>query len=456
MSYYQYPFPSCPDSVSRTFLLTCSIYLLLFASLVFLNADLLGLVLPILVFLLYGWWSAPKDGGLYVRRRFSSERLTVGEPVEVSVSIINNGSHLNEALIEDLIPVGLSLISGSPRHVISLVTGEEFIFRYRLRGNRGACAMGSLKVTTTDPLGLFPRSYLLGTAGNLIVFPRVLPLGRIAIRPRRTRLYAGSIPARVGGTGLEFFGVRDFQPGDPPRVINWRASVRRSSGLPEGNLAANTRNVNLKLISNQYLQERVADVGIVLDGRELSNWMAGESLFEKSVMASASLADAFLKLGNRVGLLVYGQYLDWTPPAYGKLQRERILQSLARARLGSSSVFAGLDGISTRMFPAESQIVLVSPLVNEDWSILVRLRSHAYQVLVLSPDPLAFEYSHLRRSAELDVALRMARLERKLLIRKLERAGIHVIEWDVSKPFEQVVQSQLMRYRPVGSQGYIP
>jgi uncharacterized protein (DUF58 family) len=210
----------------------------------------------------------------------------------------------------------------------------------------------------------------------------------------------------------------------------------------------------LKLISNQFQQERVADVGIVLDGRELSNRMAGTSLFEKSVMATAALADAFLKQGNRVGLLVYGQYLDWTFPGYGKLQMERILRSLAQARLGSSSVFAGLDGISTRMFPAESQIVLVSPLVNADWNILMHLRSHAYQVLVLSPDPLAFEYGRLLRSVELEIALRMARLERGLLIRKLQRAGIQVIEWDVSKPFEQVVPPRLMRHRPANHPGF--
>ena len=31
---------------------------------------------------------------------------------------------------------------------------------------------------------------------------------------------------------------------------------------------------------------------------------------------------------NRVGLLVYGRFLDWTFPGYGKVQRERILLGL--------------------------------------------------------------------------------------------------------------------------------
>ncbi len=424
------------------------IYVLLIASLISLKGDLLVLVVPVLSFLLYGWLSTPTKVDLALVRTLSAARPMDDETVEVSVTITNKGSTLNEVLLEDQLPGGLVLKSGSPRRLVALKGGAEFKIQYRIYAKRGVYEFGPLKVSTTDALGLFPRSLLLNAVGKLTVYPKVLPLGYIAIRPRRTRIYPGSIPSRSGGSGLEFYGVRDFQPGDPPRVINWRSTARHTFNHPEIGYPGGNAKIRLKFISNQFQQERVADVGIVLDGRELSNVMAGHSMFEKSVMAAAALADAFLKQGNRVGLLVYGQFLDWTFPAYGKLQKERILFSLAGARLGASSVFAGLDGISTRMFPAGSQIILVSPLAAEDWKILVRMRAHGYQVLVLSPDPLAFEYAWLSGTAEMELALKMARLERRLLIRRLQRAGIQVIEWDVSKPFEQVVRPQLMRYRP--------
>jgi uncharacterized protein (DUF58 family) len=84
-------------------------------------------------------------------------------------------------------------------------------------------------------------------------------------------------------------------------------------------------------------------VGIVLDGRQRANEFArGHSLFEYSVQASAALSDALLAQGNRVGLLVYARILRWTIPGYGKVQRERILYSLAHARPGGSEVFADL------------------------------------------------------------------------------------------------------------------
>ena len=128
-----------------------------------------------------------------------------------------------------------------------------------------------------------------------------------------------------------------------------------------------------------------------------------------------------------------------------KIQREKILQSLARAVPGVSSVFEGLDHLSSRMFPPESQIVLVSSLVHDDLNVVVQLRARGYQVLVVSPDPIKFENGFLPQSPNVKLASRIVRMERDLLIKRLERAGVQVIEWDVSKPFDQAVGPALMR-----------
>jgi uncharacterized protein (DUF58 family) len=226
--------------------------------------------------------------------------------------------------------------------------------------------------------------------------------------------------------------VREYQSGDSPRTINWRVSARHAENL----------------YSNEYQQERVADVGMVVDARTRANlFHTGQSIFEHTVAAAAALSDAFLTQGNRVGLLVYGSYLGWTLPGYGKIQRERILQALAHAEVGVSSVFAGLEHLSPRMFPPESQIVLVSSLVNDNLNVLIQLRGRGYQVMVISPDPVKFELGFLPSSQQVDLAARVIRLERDLLIRRLERAGIQVIEWDVSIPLDQAVGTVLMRQR---------
>jgi uncharacterized protein (DUF58 family) len=143
---------------------------------------------------------------------------------------------------------------------------------------------------------------------------------------------------------------------------------------------------------------------------------------------------------------VYGSYLSWTFPGYGKIQREKILQALARAVPGASTVFEGLQHLSSRMFPAESQIVLVSSLVYDDLNILIQMRARGYQVLVVSPDPIKFEFGLLPASKDVQLAARVIRIERDLLIRRLERAGVQVIEWDVTLPFDQAVGPALKRH----------
>jgi uncharacterized protein (DUF58 family) len=230
----------------------------------------------------------------------------------------------------------------------------------------------------------------------------------ITIRTRRTRVYSGTIPARVGGSGVEFFGLREYQPGDPPRWINWRASARQDETM----------------YANEFQQERVADVALVLDGRVKTNrFRDGRSLFEHSVLAAASLADAFLSQGNRVGLLHYGRYLDWTFPGYGKVQRERILQALAHAQTGGSPVFSGLEHIPVRFFPAHSQVVLVSPLHADDLETLIQLRARGYQIMIISPDPVAFELAYLPQVLSVKLAARVVRMERNLLLKKYSGPG---------------------------------
>jgi uncharacterized protein (DUF58 family) len=234
----------------------------------------------------------------------------------------------------------------------------------------------------------------------------------------------------MGGPGTEFFGIREYQAGDPPRWLNWHATARHPSTL----------------FSNEFEQERVTDIGIVLDSRERANvCVAGSSIFEYAALAAAAMADAFLAQGNRVGLLVYGQFLHWTLPGYGKVQRERILRVLAQVQPGTSEAFADLANMPTRLFPVHSQLVIVSPLLADDLDILLKLRARGYNVLVVSPDPVAFEVALLRQRPDIGLAARIVRMERTLLLQRARRAGIQMVDWDVSMPFEQVMASRLSR-----------
>lgn len=417
--------------MSRPVLLGFLILVLLLAGLAGLHGGLVALSMPLLLYLFYGLWRMPDRIDLEVRRELAAERVLPQTPVKVTVTITNRGPGLEELAVQDAIASGLSVIDGSNRHFTSLGRNQTFTFQYSVRGPRGGFPFESLHAEGGDALGLIRLKRDLRVFGQLFVLPNVRRIRNVPIRPRRTRVYAGAIPARVGGAGVEFFGVRDYEPGDPPRRINWRVSARHIENL----------------YSNEFQQERVADVGIVLDGRERSNlFSGGRSLFEYSVSAAGALADVFLTQGNRVGLLVYSRYLQWTLPGYGKLQRERILQALSAAAPGSSQIFDGLQYLPTRVFPSESQIVIVSPLVEDDYSTLIQLRARGYQTLLVVPDPVSFEQASLSDGrkkyppADVELAARVVRMERQLMMARLQRAGLQVVEWNVAQPFDQAMR----------------
>jgi uncharacterized protein (DUF58 family) len=124
--------------------------------------------------------------------------------------------------------------------------------------------------------------------------------------------------------------VREYQVGDSLRRINWRISARDAGAAPGFR----------GLTSNEFEQERIADVGLILDARESVNVSIGDhSLFERSVSAVAALAGAFLEDGHRVSLLTYGYGLRRVFPGMGKVHKNRILRTLAQVEPGNNEAW---------------------------------------------------------------------------------------------------------------------
>jgi uncharacterized protein (DUF58 family) len=417
----------------RILILGGLIYLLLLGGLASLDRRLLVLAIPLLVYLGTALPFGPGELRLRAVRSLSPDRTIEGPPVSVRLSITNEGSALEQLLVRDLVPRRLGVEDGKPAAAIALGPGETFEMEYRLRSERGTYDWEHIQVTAGDLFGLSQQTTLVPAPGHLTVLPRVVSLRRLAIRPLRTRGHAGPVPARQGGPGTDFYGVREYQLGDPQRWINWRASARHDAAL----------------FTNEFEQERIANVGLILDARARNEVRAAsDSLFEHAVRATASLADTFLRDGNRVGLLVFGRYVDWTFPGYGKVQREQILRALARAEPGESQIFDSLEYLPTRLFPAGSQIVMVSPVSRDDLPVLLRLRARGYQLLVIRPDPVAFEMQGLASEPSVELAARILRAERGLVARRLRQAGVQVVEWPVDRMLDQMIHASLGRVPP--------
>ncbi len=417
----------------RLLLLSILAYALFILGLASLNGEIIVLSIPLVIHLGAALLFGPESLRLQVNRTLSADRVSQGTPVIIRISVTNLGTHLEEVLLEDIVPDTLEVIEGDTSLLTELSPGHTLELEYTVCGKRGRHVFQDLKVRASDRMGFFHRKTILHAPAHLVILPGITWLRRVSIRPLQTRGYAGPVPARLGGSGVDFFGVREYQLSDPVRWINWRVSARHPQVL----------------FTNEYEQERIADVGLILDARRRSEVrIRDHSLFEHAVLATASLAVAFLNDGNRVGLLIYGKLLDWTFPGYGKVQRERILQALARAEPGESLVFDKLDYLPTRYFPARSQIVLVSPLWEDDLPILIRLKARGYQILVISQDPVTFESRAFESDPNVGLATRIASLERTLMIRKAHQVGIQIVNWQVDQPFDHAIHASLGRLPP--------
>ncbi|HVN52687.1 MAG TPA: DUF58 domain-containing protein [Anaerolineaceae bacterium] len=410
----------------RTTLLAFLTLALILAGLGFLRGGPILALLPLLVYWGAALLAVPRKVRLKAVRELEQRQVKPGTSVRVRLIVKNEGAPVEELRVQDTLPEGLVLTEGTPGLTATLGRGETLELEYRVEGKRGSYLFKSTQVQASDAFGLLRREATLDAPAELVVLPDLVRLRRaVWVRPLKTHGFAGPIPARLGGSGIDFFGLRDYQMGDPRRWINWRVSARYDQGL----------------FTNQFEQERIANIGLILDSREqiyISNEQV--SLFEYAVQAAASLADAFLSAGNRVSLFVYGYTLQRTFPGYGKVQLERIRHILAQARAGHNFALEQLDQLPTRFFPAQTQLVLISPLREEDTPVLLRLRARGYQLLVVSPDPVEFEHSLAASQPNLELGYRYARAERRLLLNELGRMGIQTVNWNVARPFDQAME----------------
>jgi uncharacterized protein (DUF58 family) len=260
------------------------------------HGGLLVLAMPFVCYLALGFYFSLPAIQLNARRTLSQTRALSEECIQVSTLIQNTGPGLELIEFEDKVPNSVRVSEGEPRRIDTLGPGQNTVLRYTVNGVRGLARWQSVQITVTDTLGLYLKRWDLSCENELLVVPTFERLDEILIRPRQTHIFSGQVNAHRGGAGIEFFGVREYSPGDERRHLNWKATARRDWPM-----------------INEFEQERVADVIILLDARERSDVIVkGMSLFEHSVRAALALAHYFSAQGNRVGLLIYGNHKFFT------------------------------------------------------------------------------------------------------------------------------------------------
>jgi uncharacterized protein (DUF58 family) len=410
--------------------------IILFVIGLFIRQPLVFFAVPVMSLLGFSLlYLKPPHTDIEVTRILEKATVAEGEPCRISLRVKNlRSTGIGVLQVRDLIP----------SHLDQRLTQNGFTFE--LRGNEtrelfyevrpktfGRYVLGPVIVSAEDAGGLLESTIVIGSHSALVVTPKSAGrLTRFAIRPRRTRLQPGNIPARRTGSGLDYYNTRQFLAGESPKRINWRATARLTD--------------EQSFMVNDYVAELEADVMIVVDARNANALAAGrDPASTYSIRAALSIADRLLRDKNRAGLLAIGSSTATLAPAIGSRQFNRMAVTLAQLETGylfSKSIARTLHNL----YPRVSQVIFISPLSDDvAFSAAADLaRDAAYSTMIVSPNPRWFAAKDLRRRLNLrgwTLALRLVELERKSKISQLRAARAVVIDWNVSDPLDKVLDA---------------
>ncbi len=126
--------------MSRSILLSLLTYSLLLAGIATVKGEFIALALPLVTYLIVGYLQAPEKINLEATRHLSLERTSPNSNVDVTVTVTNRGSSLEEILLVDVLPAGLTVRSGFSRHRLRLAKGAILHIRiHRFRSTRWIC-----------------------------------------------------------------------------------------------------------------------------------------------------------------------------------------------------------------------------------------------------------------------------------------------------------------------------
>jgi uncharacterized protein (DUF58 family) len=139
---------------------------------------------------------------------------------------------------------------------------------------RGVFTWPGLRLGATDPCGIFGCHRRIAGQQELVVLPAPIPFEAEQFAGVRSLMGLETQHVGLAGRGLEFFGVREYQPGDEQRRIHWRSTARLS---------------RLAVVEDQ--QTVAGDVEILLDLKAGSDVGIGkDTTLEYAVKIAASLA----------------------------------------------------------------------------------------------------------------------------------------------------------------------
>lgn len=239
--------------------------------------------------------------------RQAPEFATEGELLRVTVSVKGHSRLLGPIGVEDTLPQWISNVGGATHGssrgsaLVELATAtglpDENVeadgvrFSYDVvPKKRGDHLIGPVRVRATDPLGLFEFHGSYSILSRVIVFP--MPIHLQELRSITGGEFGDYLFDGSGskGSGIDFHGVREYQPGDELRRVYWKSTARHG---------------RLNVI--EFEHSLAQDTLIAIDLRQGTEIGQGAfSSLEYAVRLAAAIASDAIESGSSVRLICAG------------------------------------------------------------------------------------------------------------------------------------------------------
>lgn len=375
--------------------------------------------------------------------RLAPERLSIGRNNPIHLTL-KAGRHPATIQLKDEFPQAFH--ATPPQLQLTLVAQATETQTYQVfPRQRGDYSFGAIQLRQLGSWGLAWQSWAIPQAQTATVYPDLVGLRALSIRLALHN--TGSLKrAERLGMGTEFAELRDYSRGDDRRLIDWKASSRRS-----------------RILLRVLEPEREQTLIVLLDsGRLMTAQVQGLSRFDWGMNATLSLALAGLNRGDRVGVGIFDRLLHtWIPPERGSHQLSAMIDRLTpiQPSLQEPDYLTAVTAI-TQQQSRRALVVLITDVIDktasaELLSAMTRLTPRYLPFCVALGDPAVARQAqdgsaHVTQGYQRAVALDLLS-QRQVALDTLKQKGVLVLD----APADQLSDQLVERYLQIKARGQI-
>jgi uncharacterized protein (DUF58 family) len=206
---------------------------------------------------------------------------------------------------------------------------------------RGLLTLQRVAVSSSFPFGVLRRVIEFERPASVLVYPQLFRMNRRSLHRLTQAIATGRKNVDRAGGNEEFFGLRDYRPGDSLKSVDWKRTARTGDLITREMTQTSPPRIVVALdltgLPSAETPTGAARRSFAFWGRSAAKPPASHALAdaERALSLTASLlCDAHFN-GFQIGLMVHGVPCMTFPPNHSLPHRNKMLETLAMLDLAT-------------------------------------------------------------------------------------------------------------------------